>query len=73
MMHVADILSTVGMFSTVGDILSTVRGVQCSGGYHCGGYHDAREGYHEYCGGGGERNLFLLEYPHGTEHHPRYS
>ena len=41
-----DILSTVGVFSTVGDIminagdiLSTVEGVQYRGGYH------------EYCGG----------------------
>ena len=42
-----DILSTVGVFSTVGDIMSTV------GGYleYRGGYHDARGGYHEYRGG----------------------
>ena len=30
----------------VGDILSTMEGVQ-----YRGGYHDAREGYHEYHGG----------------------
>ena len=50
----------------VGDILSTVEGVQYRGGYHeyrggyleyrgdvqyRGGYHDARGGYHEYRGG----------------------
>ena len=50
----------------VGDILSTMEGVQYHGGYHeyhgvilstmgdvqyRGGYHDARGGYHEYCGG----------------------
>ena len=41
----------------VGDIMSTVEGVQYRGGYHplkfeyCGGYHDACGGYHEYCGG----------------------
>ena len=29
-----DILSTVGVFSTMGDILSTVGGVQYRGGYH---------------------------------------
>ena len=48
-----DILSTVGVFSTVrgfheyrGVILSTVGDVQ-----YRGGYHDARGGYHEYRGG----------------------
>ena len=56
-----DILSTVGIFSTMGDImstmgviLSTVGGVQYHGGYHPlkfeyhGGYHDKCGGYHEY-------------------------
>ena len=43
---VGDILSTVGMFSTMGDIMSTVGDVQ-----YRGGYHDARGGYHEYRGG----------------------
>ena len=44
MMHVGDIMSTMGVFSTVG-------------GYHPlkfeyrGGYHDACGGYHGYCGG----------------------
>ena len=49
--HRGDILSTVGMFSTVGDIminvgdiLSTVGDVQ-----YCGGYHDKCWGYLEYC------------------------
>ena len=46
MINVGDILSTVGVFSTVGDImrtvgviLSTVGDVQNRGGYHdaCGG------------------------------------
>ena len=68
-------LSTVGVFSTVGDImstvgviLSTVGDVQYRGGYHDarGGYHDARGGYHEYRGGcsvpWGKR-LLLFEYP----------
>ena len=32
--------------STVGVILSTVRDTQ-----YCGGYHDTRGRYHEYCGG----------------------
>ena len=32
MINVGDILSTVGMFSTVGDIMSTVEGVQYGGG-----------------------------------------
>ena len=41
-----DIMSTVGVFSTVGVILSTVGDVQ-----YRGGYHDARGGYHEYRGG----------------------
>ena len=39
MINVGDILSTMGVFSTVGVILSTVGDVQ-----YCGGYHDA-------CGG----------------------
>ena len=41
-----DILSTVGVFSTVGDIKSIMGDVQ-----YCGGFHDARGGYHEYRGG----------------------
>ena len=54
-MHVGDILSTMGVFSSVRgsminvgdrDILSTVGGIQ----YH-GGYHEYRGGYLEYCGG----------------------
>ena len=54
------VLSTVGVFSTVGDIMSTVGeyleyrgGVQYRGGYHdkCGGYLEYRGGYHEYRGG----------------------
>ena len=39
-----DILSTVGVFSTVGDIMSTVGVILSTVGdvqYH-GGYHDAR-------------------------------
>ena len=58
--------STVGVFSTVGDILSTVGGVQYRGGYleyrgdimstvggvqYRGGYLEYRGGYHEYRGG----------------------
>ena len=44
MMHMGDIMSTVGVFSTMG-------------GYHPfkfeyrGGYHDTCGGYHEYRGG----------------------
>ena len=67
-----------------GDILSTIGGVQYRGGYHeyCGGYLEYRgsvqyrgdimstmEGV-QYHGG---KNLLLFEYPHGTEHPPRYS
>ena len=67
MINVGDILSTVGVFSTVGDminmgdIMSTVGGyLEYHGGcsvqwvdimMHMGGYHDARGGYHEYRGG----------------------
>ena len=48
-----DILSTVGVFSTVGDIMSTVGGyLEYRGGCSVPwGYHDARGGYHEYRGG----------------------
>ena len=60
-----DIMSTVGVFSTVGvilstvwDILSTVGDVQYRGGYHeyhggvqyRWGYHEYRGGYHDACG-----------------------
>ena len=58
---VGDIMSTVEVFSTVGDIMSTVGGYLEYRGdvqYH-GGYHDAHGGYHEYCGG----SLLLFEYP----------
>ena len=62
--------------STVGDILSTVRGVQYRGGNHdkCGGYLEYRRGvqncggYHEYrggvqnCGGYHEYHGGYLEY-----------
>ncbi len=39
-------------FSTIGDIISTVKGVQYCGGYHqyCGGC-SVLLGYHQYCGG----------------------
>ena len=41
-----DILSTVGVFSTVGDIMSTVGVILSTVGdvQYCGGYHDARGG-----------------------------
>ena len=47
-----EVLSTVGVFSTVGDILSTVGGVQYRGGCHdkCGGYLEYRGGV-QYRGG----------------------
>ena len=53
MINVGDILSTVGVFSTVGDIMSTVGGYleYCGGCSVPWGYHDARGGYHEYRGG----------------------
>ena len=40
-----DILSTVGVFSTVGDIMSTMGVILSTVGdvQYCGGYHDARE------------------------------
>ena len=55
MINVGDILSTVGVFSTVGDIMSTVGVTQylkyCGGYSVPWGYHDAHGGYHEYCEG----------------------
>ena len=83
-----DILSTVGdIMINVGDIMSTVRVILSTvGGYHeyrgggimstVGGYHEHRGGYHEYRGGCSVpwgKTLLLFEYPHGTEHPPRYS
>ena len=71
-----DILSTVGVFSTVGGYHEYRGGVILS---TVGGYHDARGGYHEYRGGcsvpWGENQL-LFEYPtvlntpHGTHDIP---
>ena len=68
MINVGNILSTVGVFSTMGGYheycggyLEYRRDVQ-----YRGGYHDARGAYHEYRGGcsvlWGE-NLLLFEYP----------
>ena len=52
MMHVGDIMSTVGVFSTMGDIMSTMGVILSTVGIlsivEC--YHDALGGYHEYCG-----------------------
>ena len=46
MINVGDILSTVGVFSTVGDIMSTVGVILSTVGdvQYLGGYHDARGG-----------------------------
>ena len=41
--HWGDIMSTLGVFSTVGDTMSTPGGAQ-----YTGGYHDECRGYHEY-------------------------
>ena len=51
MMHVGDIMSTVGVFSTVGGYRPLK--FEYRGGYHdkCGGYHEYSGGYHEYRGG----------------------
>ena len=48
-----DILSTVGVFSAVGDIMSTMGAyLEYRGGCSLPwGNHDARGGYHEYHGG----------------------
>ena len=40
MINVGDILSTVGVFSTMGDIMSTVGDIIM----HVGGYHEYRGG-----------------------------
>ena len=53
------------VFSTVGDILSTMGETQT--------YHDALGGYHEYRGGVqycGRKNLLLFEHPQGTHDIP---
>ena len=53
MINVGDILSTVGGVQYRGDILSTMGVILSTVGdvQYCGGYHDARGGYHEYRGG----------------------
>ena len=80
----------------VGDIMSTVGGVQYRGGYHPlkfeyrGGYHDTCGGYHEYRGGCSvpwgtqitkdfPPTVLMIsphahhDIPHGNEHPPWYS
>ena len=65
-----------GMFSTPGryheysgDIMSTLRGVQ-----YTGGYHEYTGGYHDKCGGKviGKTIEFVWK-PQCTEHSPVYS
>ena len=53
MINVGDILSTVGVFSTVGDIMSTVGGYleYCGDTQYRGDIMMHMEGYHEYRGG----------------------
>ena len=62
-----DILSTMGLFSTVGDIMTTIGGYL---EYH-GGYHNARRGDIP-CTVRGRGNLLLFKYPYGNEHPPRH-
>ena len=66
----------------VGDIMSTVGGVQYRGGYHPlkfeyrGRYHDICGGYHEYRGGCSVpwgTQITKDFSPHGIEHPPWYS
>ena len=62
------VLSTMGVFSTMGDIMSTVGVILSIMGdvQYCGGYHDARGGYHEYhegCSVPWRENVLLFEYP----------
>ena len=69
MMHVGYIMSTVGVFSTVG-------GYNPLKFEYFGGYHGTYGGYHEYHGGcsvpwGTQVTKDLS--PHGTEHPPQYS
>ena len=53
MVHVGDILSTVGVFSTVRDIMITMKVILSTLGdtQYREGYQDTRGGYHEYRGG----------------------
>ena len=76
MMHVRDILSTVGDVQYCGGYHDKCEGYleyrggyleYCRGSQYRGGYHDAYGGYHEYRGG---INLLLFEYPHGTQDIP---
>ena len=48
-----DILSTMGVFSTMGDIMSTMGVILSTVGdtQYRDGYHDVCGGYHEYSGG----------------------
>ena len=46
MMSVGDIMSKLGVFSTLGDIMSTPEDVQ-----YTGGYNEYTRVYHDECGG----------------------
>ena len=63
MMHVGDILSAVGVFSTVGDIMSTVGDTILVIEYR-GGYHKYCEGCSVPWGYSNNKRFF----PYGTEH-----
>ena len=79
MINVGDILSTVGLFSTVGDIKSTVGDIMSNVGVILSTVGDIMMhvgGYHEYCGGCSvpwSTQITKDFSPHGTEHPPRYS
>ena len=47
-----DNMSTMGVFSAIGIILSTMEDTSSTMGYvqYCGGYHNACGGYHKHCG-----------------------
>ena len=78
MINVGDILSTLGVFSTMGDIMSTMGDIMSTMGVilstvwdnQCqGGDHDARGRYHQYWEGVqycGRINILLFEYPHSS-------
>ena len=84
MINVGDILSTVGVFSTVGDIMSTGGVILSTVGMfstvgdimmHVGGYHEYRGGCSVLWGG----SQLLFEYPtvlntpHGTHDIPPHA
>ena len=71
MISVGDIISAVGVFSTPGDIMSTLGGVKYTGGYHVYTMGDTKMhvgSYHEYTGGCSVHPRDTMSTPGGVQY-----